>query len=139
MHTLNIFAWLTRRIIGALFVIPGVTILLNATNELHHLYYASIGIDTSGPFPLATLQPGPWYWVQVSYSLLVTLLGSWLILWMWQQTPRVYRSQLSIIMVGACFPLGINIIYLIGIRPLGHIDLVRPAWAYGWHSHCAAR
>lgn len=122
-------AWLSRRTIAALFIIPSLTILLNATNEWHRLYYRSVGVDRSGPIPLFAIEPGPWYWVQVVYSLLATVAGTWLIAWMWQQTPRVYRSQLSIIMAGACFPLGVNVLYLVGIRPLGHIDLTPLALA----------
>jgi len=50
---------LTRPRVAALFLIPGVTILLNATNGLHGLYYRRMAVDRSGPFPLLDLAPGP--------------------------------------------------------------------------------
>ena len=116
-------AWLTPRRLGALLTIPVLTILLNATNGWHGWYYAAVAVDRSGPFPLAALEPGPWYRVQVGYSLAVMLAGSLLLLRLWRQTARLFHPQLWIVLSGAWLPLAVNVAYLLGARPFGRIDL----------------
>lgn len=109
---------------AALFVVPIVTLLLNATNErLHTLYYADVRLDASGPFPLLALTPGPWYWVFTGYAYLCVLGGALVLAYLWLHTPSLYRGQATVLVLGACLPLLVNVAYLLGLRPLRHVDI----------------
>ncbi|NTU81823.1 MAG: PAS domain-containing protein [Chloroflexales bacterium] len=109
---------------GALFIIPALTLLLNATNErLHFFYYAAVALDASGPFPLLDIHPAPWYWVHVGYSYACVLVGALVLARLWLHSPSLYRGQTTVLLLGACLPLAANIAYVFGVRPLDHIDL----------------
>ncbi|MFV9507079.1 MAG: histidine kinase N-terminal 7TM domain-containing protein [Oscillochloridaceae bacterium umkhey_bin13] len=116
--------WLGPVQLALLFVIPSLTFLMQLTNErLHWLYYATIQVDASGPFPLVAITPGPWYTVHILYSYLCMLAGALVLARLWYQTPRLYRGQVSLLLLAACLPLLANLAYLAGVRPLDHIDL----------------
>ena len=114
---------LTRPRVAALFLIPGVTILLNATNGLHGLYYRRMAVDRSGPFPLLDLAPGPWYWVHLSTSLLLLVAGSVVLLQLGRHTARPYHGQIATSLAGAGIAILVTIAYQVGLRPYGHVDL----------------
>jgi signal transduction histidine kinase len=106
------------------FVVPAITVLLNASNErLHLLYYADVHLDTTGPFPLLAITPGPWYWVHAGYSYLCVLGGALVLANLWLHTPSLYRGQATVLVLGACVPLAVNVTYILGIRPFEHIDI----------------
>jgi N-terminal 7TM region of histidine kinase len=49
--------WLTWRIMSLLFIIPGLTLILNWTNKFHYLHYSQTSVDTTGPIPLLVYSP----------------------------------------------------------------------------------
>jgi len=53
----------------ALLLIPAVTIVLNLTNDLHHLYYRSAAYETFEGLTRARLVPGPWYYVEAAFTV----------------------------------------------------------------------
>jgi len=116
-------SWLTPHRLAALGAIPATTILLNLTNRWHHWYYAAITVDRSGPLPLAALRPGPWYWVHMAYAMALMVLGTVALARMWQHTARLYHPHMWVLVAGVCLPLGVNLAYLAGLRPFGHLDL----------------
>jgi PAS domain-containing protein len=115
--------WLTCRNFIILFLIPFITIALNATNEYHHLYFSSVGVDRTGAFPLQILTPGPGYMLHVAFSYLSIFVGALLLLHTWLRSQHVYRSQLGVMLIGISVPMTVNIFYLSGIRPFGHLDM----------------
>jgi signal transduction histidine kinase len=127
LFTLHYSGWadrLRRWHYGALMIIPALTLLLNASNErLHWLYYQEVGLDLNGPFPLLAISPGPWYWVHVGYSYLCMLAGALVLTRLWLHTPGLYRRQVTLVLIAACLPLGLNVAYIAGIRPFERIDL----------------
>lgn len=115
--------WLTRHNVMALFIIPFLTVILNATNEFHHLYYAAVEMDRHGPIPLQALTPGPGYWLHVVYSYSSIIAGAVFLLHMWLHTSRLYRNQIGIVLIGISVPFLLNLLYLSGIRPFKHLDI----------------
>lgn len=140
-----IFVWeyvgderfLTRRRIWALFAIPMITLILHFTNGWHHLFYQEIHLKKVGPFSVAVLEKGPWYWVQIAYLYFSLVYGN-LLLWReYRRAPALYKGQTVCMMLGSLLPLTGDLIYLTGNSP-GGIDLgpfmiafTTPLYAWG--------
>jgi PAS domain S-box-containing protein len=114
--------WLTRPRLLLLFTIPALTLLLFATTAYHGLHYQSATVETAGDYALLDFQPGPWYWFNAAYAYLLFLAATLLLLRQWRHTPA-YRHQIAFLLLASLTPLAVNALYLLGFRPLGHVDL----------------
>lgn len=108
---------------GVILAVPTLTILLVLTNDLHHLFYAGIELDSSGPIPLLHLVPGPWYAVQVAYSFIAMCIGAGLLLGHAWSSPPPLRRQILVFVSAAIIPGVALVLYTVGIRPLDEVDL----------------
>lgn len=107
-----------------LFIIPVITISLYYTNQLHYYYYATVAVDSTGPFPLLSFSVGPWYWVHLTYSYFCMLLGIVFLVRRLRLLSMTYRSQIWSLLIGALFPVVVNVFYAVfNLKPLGHLDL----------------
>jgi diguanylate cyclase (GGDEF)-like protein/PAS domain S-box-containing protein len=97
-------AWLTRRNIALLFVIPCVTLGLAATNEWHGLVWTSFTPSPVGQ-NLLVYGRGAAYWIGVvGYSYLTLFAGALLIAWAVFRFPAVYRPQALTLLLAALVP-----------------------------------
>jgi PAS domain S-box-containing protein len=115
--------WLTRRNLVLLVIEPSVTLLLAWTNDLHGLIYSDIRLDTSGPFSMLDLTFGVGSWVDVVYAYLLLALGALLLIQAIIRSPRLYRRQVGILLIGASAPLVAEILSISGLIPSPHLDL----------------
>lgn len=115
--------WLTFRNNAIIFLFSSCALLFVWTNSWHHIHYRSVTIDNSGPFPLLAITPGFWYHVHTVFFYFMLFLGIVLLLLKFRSSGRIYRRQNSLIIIGAFIPWVFNLIYLLGVRPFGHIDL----------------
>jgi PAS domain S-box-containing protein len=115
--------WLSRRNLMVWFIIPLIILLLNWTNPFHKLYYATVGVDTSGPFIMLSFTKGVWYWVSVVYSYLLLLTATVILVNMFIRSSRPYRDQIGIVLVGAFIPWIANVLYIFGLNPLPRLNL----------------
>src|SRR5262249_42709007 len=119
---------LVRWLLVGLFVIPGLTILLELTNSLHHLFLASYTMRQVGPyFVRGAWTPGPWfpvYAVCSGASLTIALIA--LVLAFRQRSP-LYRAQMRLF-VWSLLPPCVLLVFdtlsrapiaLLGTAPLG--------------------
>lgn len=109
--------WLSRKIIGLLFVIPAVTCLLVATNDLHHLFYKSVYLRTDTPSPMADMIIGPWYIIHGAYTFGSMFLGACLLVGQWRTASSAYRKQIFTLFLGTMLPITASFIYLLGLIP----------------------
>lgn len=109
--------WLTRRTAWLLFVIPAVTCLLVATNDLHHLFYKSVFLRPDSPSPMADIVIGPWYIVHGSYTFGSMFLGVCLLAGQWRTASAAYRRQIFTLFVGLMLPITAAFLYLMGLVP----------------------
>ena len=92
------------------------------TNKYHHLHYKSVELDNSGPFPLLSLETGPWYIVHTAYFYILLIWGVILLVNKYRKSDQVFRKQNLTILIAVFIPWVANVLYLFGYRPLGHID-----------------
>ena len=115
--------WLTPLNLCLIFSVAVLTLLFVWTNTWHHLHYARVTADTSGPFPLLAIEPGPWYKVHTVYFYTLLAWGIYLLIGKFRKADAIYKKQNTTILIGALIPWFVNLIYLLDIRPLEHIDL----------------
>jgi PAS domain S-box-containing protein len=116
-------AWLTRRKMFGLSVMPTIFILLAWTNESHHLIWAQVGQTTEQGAKILTLEHGLAFFGMAAYCYLMLLLGALILLRAIVNASVFYRKQIGIMLVGAFVPWIGNILYLSGANPLRPIDL----------------
>ncbi len=102
---------------------PLATLLLVWTNPYHHLYYTSYKINTEGPFPLFEFTPGLFYVFFIIYFYLLLASGCYLIFIKFGTSDPIFKKQNYSLIIAAAIPWLANVLYLLGIRPFGHLDL----------------
>jgi PAS domain S-box-containing protein len=116
-------SWLTPLNWALIFSIGIITLLMVWTNPLHHLHYASVGVDNSGPFPLLDIHVGIWYRIHTVYFYLLLGGGMFLIASRFRKADAFIKRQNRIVLIGAVIPWLVNVCYLFDFRPFGHLDL----------------
>lgn len=115
--------WLTLRNRIIIFSFPSLALFFVWTNNWHHIHYETVSVDNNGSFPLLAITPGIWYHIHTVFFYFMLLWGILLLLQKYRSAGPIYRRQNSMIIIGAFIPWLFNFIYLLGVRPFGHIDL----------------
>jgi signal transduction histidine kinase len=109
-------AFVRKRVVLLLLVIPITTLVAHYTNEAHHLFYKSMTMDRSGSFPVVSLVKGPLYWVHVTYSYTLFIMGMGFIIQMYRKATPQMKKQTALMMIGSCGPYGGTLLYLSGVN-----------------------
>ena len=112
--------FLTRPVLGALLVLPAITLVLVLT--LDPLYYAAVGLDTSGTFPRFAFEPGPWYAVAACFLLGAEIFAIALLALYLRSAHPAFRRQITVVLAGAAVPLVAYACYLAGFSPIPGLD-----------------
>ncbi|HET7271425.1 MAG TPA: histidine kinase N-terminal 7TM domain-containing protein, partial [Rubrobacter sp.] len=115
--------WLTRSRLALLSGIPLVTLLLAFTNEAHNLIWSRTELARNGSLVLLELEHGAWFWVHWTYSYLLVLCGSVLIVSRLATSADLYRKQSGALLAGVAVPWVANGIYVLGLTPVPGLDL----------------
>jgi diguanylate cyclase (GGDEF)-like protein/PAS domain S-box-containing protein len=121
--------WVTRRALALLAVEPAVALTLIFTNEAHGLFWSSRESSTTGPFPIVESVYGPWFWVHLSYSYLLLLVGTVFLTQALVSSAHLYREQRIALVVGTAMPWIINAVNVSGLVPVGSPDPTPLAFA----------
>ena len=114
---------LTPRNLALLSALPLITLLLAWTNEGHGLVWSSTGLNEDGPFPALEVDHGAWFWVHLSYSYLLLLIGTILLISMLTRSPNLYRKQNLALLLAVAIPWVGNGVYVLGLSPVPNLDL----------------
>ena len=121
--------WVRRRTLALLAVEPVVALVLIFTNEAHGLFWSSREWSTTGPFPIVESIYGPWFWVHLSYSYLLLLVGTILLAQALLSSAHLYREQRIALVVGTSIPWVINAVNVSGLVSVGSPDPAPLAFA----------
>jgi len=113
---------------GLLFVAMGVYAVV-LTNELHHLYYASIGLDLEGAFPLIALQKGPFHYLFTFYFYSMIIWGNYLLISSMRRMERLFKTQTLLLIISTAVPLFFHVVEFLGFEILGRINFTPFAFA----------
>jgi diguanylate cyclase (GGDEF)-like protein/PAS domain S-box-containing protein len=116
--------WVNSRSVPFLFILPALTVILVFTNQYHHLFYSSLGLDTGGPVPYLSVTRGIWYWINAGYSYLILLISIILLLKKLRRSNPAYRPQVISLLIGVAVPSAVNLLHpVFGIVLFGYVNL----------------
>ena len=105
-----------------LAIIPFSTILLVWTNDYHHLIYKQTWIEFSNGYPAIDFVQGNWYWINVAYSYILIFIATLLVILAFIRSPRLYKNQALLLLIGAMIPWLANLAYMTGWHPIPFLD-----------------
>jgi PAS domain S-box-containing protein len=105
-----------------LVIIPVVTLILVWTNDLHNLIWQSVQMYKIGPLVTLDFVRGPWFWVLMSFSYLLLLWGSVMLIISLFSIVRLQRWQVFLTLLAILLPWVGNVLYISGISPEHFLD-----------------
>lgn len=116
-------AWLTRGRTAALFLLPSFSILMAATNHLHHLLWSEIYLVTSSfAGSYVFYAHGPWFWVEILYSYSLLFSGMIAFFLASFRYPPLNLLQCRLILGASIIPVLGNVAYALFLTNLEGID-----------------
>ncbi len=104
----------------SIMVVPLLTLFFNVSNDYFHILYQQIDYRISGDVIVAVLTRGPWYYFYSLYSYAIILFGSFLFYKIWRTSKNIMiQSQALIMFSGTITPVLCNVVYLLGLTPIG--------------------
>jgi len=119
--------WLSGRTYIALAIVPAITTVIAWTNPVHGLLWEEVAMARTWNASVFTPVYGPWYWVNLGYLYLVTLVGLFLFGKVIVDAGRIYRKQAGLMFFGALVPLVTNMANTLGVPAEPAIDLTTVA------------
>ena len=116
-------AWVTRRNVTLLSIVPCITLFLAFTNELHGLIWKDVRIHTVGIFSALDVTHGFWFWIYWVYSNILLLVGTIFVLRSFNRTKGLFRRQKIILLIAVLTPWFGNVLYVSGLSPIPHLDI----------------
>jgi signal transduction histidine kinase/PAS domain-containing protein len=86
------------------------------TNGWHHLWWPTVGLDTSRPFGSLSITRGVLFWIHFVYSYGCALLGFALFVRSMLVAAAPFRRQAQWVAAGAFVPLIGNLAHILGLR-----------------------
>jgi diguanylate cyclase (GGDEF)-like protein/PAS domain S-box-containing protein len=121
--------WLTSRRMLLLFVIPLITLVLLWTGKYHNLMLYDLHLTIDGPFMLVANQYGLWFWVFVTYSYALLIIGMLVLVHRLFSPPRLFQDQAIYLIIAVAVPAIANIEYLSPFLPIPQADWTPAAFA----------
>jgi len=115
-------AWITRRNVALLWIIPCITLLLTWTNAWHGLIWSGFHPGLPGS-NIVIFERGIWYWVNITYIYALAVAINLVFFRAFITSHAIYRSQIGLLLVAGLFPIAASILYLSGLNPLAGLDL----------------
>jgi PAS domain S-box-containing protein/putative nucleotidyltransferase with HDIG domain len=129
LHYLGPRKLLTWRLCSLFGIMPLIALLALSTNNVHGLLWTGIGLDGQNPY--LPLQPtyGPVYWVCMAYAAMLTLTGSFLIVWNIVRRRYGFNREAMCLLVAAVLPLVTALVEVTGLLSSSRIPVGLTPWA----------
>ncbi|EET85798.1 diguanylate cyclase with PAS/PAC sensor [Clostridium carboxidivorans P7] len=111
-----------KRTLMLLYVIPTIVLLVNYTNDFHHLFYKKMYINDQGIFPILEVIHGPWYWVHTVYNYVLMVIGLIIFIRAYLKAVTIIKKQILLLIVAWIIPWISDFIYIFGLLRLD-VDL----------------
>jgi PAS domain S-box-containing protein len=124
-------AWVTRRNLFLVLIYPFLSLVIIATDPWHHLMWSKIpaALEWDGYFYVLKLGFGPNWWATVIYAYVWILLGTVAIIVHLIRSQEFFRRQTRVLLIGAFMPWVSNLIFVLNLSPIPHLDLTPLAFA----------
>ncbi|MFB6130427.1 MAG: histidine kinase N-terminal 7TM domain-containing protein [Salinigranum sp.] len=109
---------INRQTVGALSVVPAVTILLTWTNPWHGLVWTHNVVASVDGLAIVDQQFGPWFWVFIAYTYGLLAIGSFLLMRLVWISDYLYTDQSVLLVFGVATPVIANVLTIMGVTPI---------------------
>jgi diguanylate cyclase (GGDEF)-like protein len=107
----------------ALLIIPAMSFVMMITNDSHHLFLKEIIYVQRGKFLIdETWVTGKWFYLHAVYSYSLILIADTILVKEAIKRAHTYRKQAVFLIIGALFPLIVNILFTFHVIPFLKID-----------------
>ncbi|MCB0100733.1 MAG: PAS domain-containing protein [Anaerolineales bacterium] len=115
---------LSKRNILLTAAFPALTYIIILTNEYHHWFFTSVGLQTDEISGLLLIKNplGWWFWLHAAYIYGVLIVGTYFLLHEFWNKRKLYRLQILVNITAVLLPWIANGLVLLGILPI-HIDI----------------
>jgi PAS domain S-box-containing protein/putative nucleotidyltransferase with HDIG domain len=120
---------LTQRNLILIALIPAITLLLAFTNDIHGFIWSSYIPYLENNVMFSTKVYGIGFWIYWTYSYLLLLSATILIIRVVLTSNTIFRGQMIILVLGILIPWMGNALYVLHISPLGNLDLTPLSFA----------
>ncbi|MBK8783216.1 MAG: diguanylate cyclase [Anaerolineales bacterium] len=114
---------LTARAKILLWGLPSLILLFVWTNNHHHLMWDMETLAASGGLQLLSVRFKNFFWVHTIYSYILVASTNILLIIELLQRPRIYRIQLSIVVLGLLIPTLGNLLFITKANPIKNLDV----------------
>lgn len=111
-------AWLTRRNVFLLMIVPILTTAFIWTNGTDGMMFTNVRMIYPDGYPLIGGSANIWFWIHSFYSYLLISAGTFLLLRQFIGSPAIYRRQLFALLIAVASPLIANAITIFGSTEL---------------------
>lgn len=105
--------WITTQNLLLLFIVPATSVVMVATNNIHHLFYSSVSEQVVGGLLYVDIAYGPFFWFNAIYSYLIIYIAIMLILQRFVFSAGLYRGQMVAILIAVLIPFFVNIAHAV--------------------------
>jgi diguanylate cyclase (GGDEF)-like protein len=116
--------FLTTRWLILFSIVPVGTLILQWTNEFHHLIFSSVKIAELNSYMLAEVTRGPWYFINVFYSYILIGIGLFVLIRTSSRSSPLHRTQSLLILIGCIIPLLFSVYSEFRFESLHGLNLV---------------
>jgi PAS domain S-box-containing protein len=93
-----------RKRAALLFAVPALMLALLWTNDLHHLFYTSVGLTGSGWYTSFDITYGIGFFIHSAYAMLLLVIGVAFLSADYLRSSRMHRKQIGLVLVAAFIP-----------------------------------
>jgi PAS domain S-box-containing protein len=115
--------WLSRRVVGLLFVEPILVLGLVFTNPFHGLFRTATEMRVDGPYVVMVITQGPFFYVNAAYTYLLFAAGAVLLVIGVARRPGGTVARTALVIAGMVVPVLGNAAYVFRLQPLWLSDL----------------
>jgi signal transduction histidine kinase len=104
---------LSPRLLAVSLVVPLLLLVFAGTNPLHSLFVSNFTTTVSGGIVISSFTPEIGFWINSIYTYTLVISGVSLALSRFFRSPRIYRSQIAMILAAFVLPFFIHIVLIL--------------------------
>ncbi|WP_245570868.1 histidine kinase N-terminal 7TM domain-containing diguanylate cyclase [Anaerovorax odorimutans] len=115
--------YINRYLYIEMFILPVLLVILNFTNDYHHLFYKNYTYNVVNNLSIANIEPGIGYIISGLFINACFIIGNLLYIRSYIQSNRFYKRKYFILMLSSFIPWFGYLVYRLDLLPL-RIDVV---------------